>query len=169
MQQTIASDMARKSFGALLEGVERHGNFSPDEAQELLVSCEIGSMVLERLWRLGRECLDRGMESKKLTFLVKEFLDVIELGVKTFDTALEKVKVANFTPEERADGLSLLEVQGRRAAKMHEELSALLRWLETPAKPLGPLNLPADRGDREATGYVDLDDLTARLLSRGNA
>jgi hypothetical protein len=169
MPQTIASDMARKSFGALLERVERQGSFSPEEAQELLASCEIGSMVLERLWRLAQGCLDRGMESKKLTFLVKEFMDVIELAIKTFGTARERAKVAGLTPDERAEGLSSLELQGQRAAEMHNELSALLRWLQKPAKTLGPLTLPADRGDREAEGYVDLNDLTARLLSHGDA
>lgn len=169
MPQTIASDMVRKSFGALLERVERQGDFSPDEAQELLAGCEIGSLVLEQLWRLAQGCLDRGMESRKLTFLLKEFLDVIELAIKTFDAARAKVKVADFTSKERAEGLSMLELQGRRAAEMRDGLSALLRWLETPPKTLAPSVLPVGRGDREAEGYVDLDDLTTRLLPSGDA
>jgi len=165
MPQILTSEMARKSFGALLEGVERQEDFSPDEAHELLASCEMGSLVLERLWHLAQGFLDRGMEARKLTFLVKELVDVIELGIKALDTARERVKAAAIAQEKRAEAIAMLELQGRRATEIRDELLALVRWLETPRPAVTPSSLPVDAGDRDAQGYVDLKDLTARLLS----
>src|SRR5438552_17112699 len=114
MPQTLASDMAQKSFGALLERVEQQHDFSPDEAQELLASCEIGSVVLERLGQLTQRFLDRGMERKKLTFLLREFVDVMNSGIRAFDRARERVNLADLTPEEKAEGISRLEQLGQR-------------------------------------------------------
>lgn len=169
MPSTLSSDMARKSVAVLLERVERQDAFSPDEARELLDSCEMGLLVIERLGLLAQGFLDRGMEGKKLTFLLKELVDVLELGVKAFDVARQRVLAAGFAPQEAAEGLSAIGRAGRRAAEMRDEWSALVKWLETTPPEVDPAALPQGGGEREAEGYINLDDLTARLLSGGNA
>jgi hypothetical protein len=163
MAQALTSDMVQKSLGALLDRVERQHDFAPDEAQELLASCEIGSLVLERLWQLVQGMLDRGIEGSKLTFLLKELVDVVELGRKAFERARARVTAANLPPDEKAEGESMLKQVEVRTAEMRGELSALLRWLETPPKAVDPSSLPGGRGNKDTPGYVNLDDLTARL------
>jgi hypothetical protein len=169
MSPTLPLDMARKSVATLLERVEQQDAFSPDEARDLLASCEMGILVLERLWVLAQGFLDRGMESRKLTFLLKEFVDVLELGVKAFDVARERVRSAGLTSQEKVEGLSALERAGRRAVDMREEWSALVSWLETPPPEIDPQSLPEGVGEPEAEGYITLDELTNRLLSGRDA
>jgi hypothetical protein len=41
MSQALASEMVRRSLNVFLDWVERQGEFSPEEARELLSSCEI--------------------------------------------------------------------------------------------------------------------------------
>jgi hypothetical protein len=163
MAQTLTSEMAQKSLGALLDRVERQREFSPDEARELLASCEIGSLVLERLWQLAQELLDRGIEGRKLTFMLKELADVVELGRRAFDGARARVATADLTPEEKSAGESMLKQVDLRTAEMRDELTALVRWLETPPAEVDPSSLPGGRADRDAQGYVNLEDLTSRL------
>ena len=165
MALTLASDMAHKSLGTLLERVERQREFSSDQARELIASCEVGSLALERCWQLVQEFLSRGMERRQLIFFLKELLDGIELGLKAFNVAHTRIKAADLTSEEKADSVGLVERVSRRSVEMRDELSALLRWLETPQPAIDPLTLPAGRGNRDAEGYVNLDDLT-RLLNR---
>ena len=165
MAPTLPSEMARKSVAVLLEWVERQETFSPDEAQELLASCEIGSLVMERLWVLSQGFLDRGMEGKKLTFLLKEFVDVLELGGKAFDVARERVKAADLTAQERAEGINALDRAGRRAAEMREEWSSMISWLEAPRPMIDIEALPKNAGGPGAEGYITLDELTERLLA----
>lgn len=166
MAQTLASDMVRKSLDIFLESAQRPHDLSPDEMRELLASCEIPALVLEGLWQLTQRFLDRGTEGTHLAFLLKECVDVFDLGIKAFDTARARVKAADLTPEERTAGVSLLTQAGQRAVARRDELSALLQRLETPPRDVMASSLPGDRGKREAGGYVGLDDLTARLLSR---
>jgi hypothetical protein len=168
MSQTLVSDMARKSLDPFLERAERRGEVSPEEARELLASCEIPAFVLERLWHLAQSYLDRGMERKQLAFLLKEYVEIHELGIKAFDAARDKVKVAGLAPEEKAEGLSMLERAGQEAAARRDELSSLLRRLETLRREVAQESLPKGRGDQKAEGYVSLDDVTARLLSGGD-
>jgi hypothetical protein len=169
MAPTLPSDMARKSVATLLERVEQQDAFSPDEGRDLLASCEMGFLVLERVWVLAQGFLDRGMESWKLTLLLKEFVDVLEVGVKAFDVARERVKSSGLTSQDKAEGLSALGRAERRAAEMREELSSLVNWLETPFPEIDPQSLPERVGEREAEGYITLDDLTNRLLSAKDA
>jgi hypothetical protein len=169
MPQALAPDMARKSLDTLLQRVEQQRHFSADEARELLASCELAALILERLWRLVQGFLDRGMERTKLLFFLKELVDVLALGQKAFDVAQARAKAADLTPQEGLEGLSLLERAGRRAAQMHDDLLSLVRWLETPPSDVDRSSLPAGREDPDAGKYVSLDDLTARLQSGRDA
>jgi hypothetical protein len=128
----------------------------------------MGVLVLERLWQLTRQFLDQGMESKKLRFLLKEVVDVIEVGIEVFDAAHSRVKLADIASQEKTDAVSMLEGASRRAAEMRDESSGLLNWLEAPPSKGTPSSLPEGRGEREAAGYIGHDDLTARLLSGGD-
>jgi len=157
--------MARKSLGAVLERVEQPQDFSFDEGWQLLAGCEIGFVVLEKLWDLSQGFLNRGMEGRKLTFLLKEFVDVLDLGSKVFKAARTRLPGAKLPPEEEAEAVFRLEGLGRRVAERRDELSALVSWLETPLSEVAPSLLPVGRENRDAEGFVSLDDLTARLLS----
>jgi hypothetical protein len=161
--------MARKSFSVLLDNVEGQRVLSPDEGRELLAGCETGALLLEGLWQLAQGALDRGMEARRLTFLLKEFLDVIAVGRKVFGAASQRVRQADLAPEGRAEGESLLGRLDRRAAEMHDRLSALVRWLETPPAPINAAALPAGRGEQRAEGYLGHEEMTARLLSSDGA
>jgi hypothetical protein len=163
MMITLASDMVRKSLDPFVAKAEQRDDFSPDEAREFLASCVIPVVVLERLWQLTHGFLGRGIESKYLAFLLKEFLDVLEIGIKAFGAARGKVAATQLPAEERAEGVLMLEQAGRRAEEMRDEVSALLARL-TPWE-VDPSVLPGERGKKEAKGYTSLDDLTARLLS----
>lgn len=166
MPTALASDMARKSLEPFLAKAEQRDDFSFDEAREFLASCVIPIVVLERLGQLTHGFLDRGIESNYLAFLLKEFLDVLELGIKAFGTARGKAAAAPLPPEERAEGVLMLERAGRRAEEMYGEFSALLGRL-TPWEA-DPSSLPEERGEKNATGYMSLDELTTRLLSCGS-
>jgi hypothetical protein len=169
MAPTLPSDMARKSVAVLLERVERQGAFSPDEGRELIAGCEIVFIVLEKQWVLIQGLLDRGTEGSKLTVRLKELVNVLELGAKAFGVARDQVTAADLASQEKADGLDALERAARRVADMRSEASALLSWLETPFREIDPMSLPEGIGEREAEGYITLDDLTARLLSGKDA
>src|SRR5437763_15186958 len=104
MPQTLASDIARNSFTVALERLERQHDFSADEGRELLAGCEMGVLILERVWHLAQGFLDRGMERVKLTFLIKALMDVVELAAKAFDAARARVTRADLVPQEKEDG-----------------------------------------------------------------
>src|SRR5208282_3153425 len=162
MSQTLASDIARNSFDTLRQTVERQCEFSRDEVRELLTGCEMASLGLEKLWEFAQGFIDRGTEARKLTFLLKQLADVIQLGIKTFDAAGERVKAADVRPQERTESLAALQALVERAARMRDELSPLLRRLEAPPRDIDPSLLPERTGEREAKGYIDHDELTAR-------
>jgi hypothetical protein len=163
MATTLASDMVRKSLDPFLARAEQRDDFSPEVARDFLASCVIPVVVLERFAQLTHSVLDRGIESKHLAFLLKEFLDVLEIGIKAFGAARGKVAATELPAEERAEGVLMLEQAGRRAEEMRDEFSALLARL-TPWE-VDSSALPEERGEKQAEGYVSLDDLTARLLS----
>jgi hypothetical protein len=165
MAQALASDIARRSLGALLERVEGQQRFSPDEARELMAGCEVTAGVQEVLGHLVQGFLARGMEGRKLAFLLKEFVDILEIARKAYAVARERVEAAELPPEECAAAVALLGRAGQRAATMGGEWSGLVRRLETPPRPIDPGTLPADRGEQQAKGYRSLDELAAGLLS----
>ena len=166
MSPPLASDMVRKGLAAFVERVEREPRLSPEEVRELLFSCTIPIALLEKLWELAQRLLDLGMEGRQLTFFLKEIVDVFDLGHKAFESAVERVKTVDLTSEERANGVSMLEQADRRCLQMRDELSALLRRLQAPPRPVDPASLSGARGDRKAEGYINLDDLVTRLLPR---
>lgn len=159
---SLASDMVRKSLDTFLAKAEQADALSPDDARELLASCAIPIVVLEKLGQLTLAFLDRGIEARYLAFLLKEFLDVLELGTKAFAAARSKVAIADLPTEERAEGVLMLEQAVRRAEEMRGESAGLLSRL-TPWH-VDPASLPGERGDKDAKGYISLDDLTALLL-----
>ena len=165
MPQTLGSDMARTSFHALLEKVERTQPFSADEARNLIADCELGNLIAERLWQLFQGFLDAGMESRKLSFLLKELMDILELGLKTFRAATERVRVTDLPDSEKTDALLLLMRFSRQTAERQDELASLLNWIEAPPKDVDPASLRRERSEEKAEGYIGLSELTSHLLS----
>jgi hypothetical protein len=168
MSQTLTSDMVRKSLDVFLERLEEVDEFTPDDARGLLDSCEMAVLLQDKLWQMAEALLDRGMESKKLASLLKGFTDVIEIGLKAFATAGERLKSAVLTPEESTKAVSLLEQATRRATERRDRLLRLLQWLATPPREVSARSLPENRGDQKATGYLSLDEVTNQLLSGGH-
>src|SRR5438309_1699734 len=132
MSRTVASDMAHRSLDALFERLEQQGHYSMDEARELLASCEIGGMVLERLWQFAQACLDRGMEASRLIAVLKELADVANVGAKSFQAACDRIQDSDLAADEKSQGISALMRAGRRASQMGDELMPMLRWLMKP-------------------------------------
>jgi len=159
--------MVRKSLDVFLASVEQPHDFPVQEARELLANSAIPVLELEGLWQLTQRFLDRGMERKHLTGILRAARDVFELGIKGLDAARARVNHADLPPKEKEEGLLTFEQAGRRAAERHAELSGLLHRLETSPRQVAPSSLPENRSNREANGYVKLDDLTARLLAKG--
>ena len=169
MSSTLAPAMARTGLDALLARLETQTTFTSEQARELLAACEMGDLFVKKLWQLIQGSLDRGTEGGRFRALLKETADVIDVAVKVFGFASERLKTAAVTPTERAEGMATLEQATRQAEAMRQEVSHLLRWLERPPKPIDPSILRADRGDPAAKGYIDLDELTKRLLSGEDA
>jgi hypothetical protein len=166
MSRTIASDVVRKGLDVFLENVSQQTEPTPDEARDLVLSCAIPAVLLEQLWELLQRFLDRGMEGRQFTFLVKEYLDVSDLGIKALDAAAERIKSADLPEDEKAAGLAQVETARRRSVQWHDELAALVRRLVAPRRAIEPASLPPSGGPGEAQGYLSLDELTDRLLSR---
>jgi hypothetical protein len=169
MTNALASDMVRKSLDVFIEGLEGQQPLSPEEARLLLESCDFPALFLERLWRLGQEALDRGMEARQLVVLLNRIADVFARGVEAFDVAEERVGESGLAPEVKELGLANLRRASQSAAHRRDELLALVRRLEARPRQVDPTALPAERDAPETKGYVDLDDVVSRLLSRGDA
>jgi hypothetical protein len=107
------------------------------------------------------------MEHQALTFLLKEFADVLALGIGTFDAARDKVKIASCTPQEKANGVSVLERLSQQTAEKRDKLLGLARWLDTSQPDVAATSLSMTREGQNAEGYVGLDEFTTRLLSGG--
>lgn len=165
MPHTLASDLAQKSLDVLLEHAGQSRNGSVDETKELLDNCEYPYLLIERLWRSIQESLDRGVEKRKFTALVKDCLDVIERTAGTMNAIRERVKVAPLSPQDKTVGLSLLAELDRGASDKRNRLTELVRWLEKPRPEIDVSKLPANRGDPDAKGYISHEELVARLLS----
>ncbi len=165
MTQTLASDMARKSLTVFLERAEGQSVFSAEEAKEFLSGCEITNVILEKNWLLIQALIDRGVEGRKFAFLAKEGVDVLELAIKGLDVARAKISAADLATEEKTAGISTLEAAGRRAVAMRDELLKLLRWVETPPRPIDIASLPTGRDDPNVPGYIDMDEFLAEFVS----
>ncbi len=161
----IASNMVRQGLNAFIEEVERQDDLTPDEARQLLSSVELPILFLDRLWALANGFLDQGMEESNLKFLIKEFGDVTELGIKAFTIAREKVMCVRLTEEEKQAGLSMLASAIQRCEQMRAALSDHLDWLETAFKEVDLASLAPAQGEQNARGFVGMDDVLKGLLS----
>src|SRR5438874_2630200 len=84
MTSTLFPEMAQSTFQPLLHRLEEdrpQEDYTPDEVRNFLFACGWGAAVLDRLGEMAQGFLHRGMERRKLSFLLKEFIDVIELAI----------------------------------------------------------------------------------------
>lgn len=163
MAETMTVDMVRGGLGPLIERARRSQGLTSDEARELLANSAIPVFLLENLWDQAKGMIDRGVERRTLTAVLKELLDLLVSTRAAFDDVLSRTDELS---------LALADVTALRGAaqnldKMRESVAALNHRLAAPAAPVDPVSLPPRSSEREAVGYASLDDLAARLRSRG--
>lgn len=169
MSKTLASDMARNSLNVFLERAQQQRELSSEEGRDLLDSCGIAEAVLDRLWQLTHGFIDRGMEGKRLLILLKELLEVLEVGSDAFATAKEKIALATMDKESQTHGFRLLDQAATRTRKMFDEASELVRRLEKPMKGFDASIISEGRGNENAEGFIGLEDFAAKLASSKDA
>jgi hypothetical protein len=169
MAPTLASDVGRKSLDALLDRLGQPHQFSPDEVQELLASCEMIASLLDRLAQLSEQFLDRGTEAKRLALFLTGWDELLKLGIRAFGAARQRVEEADISQLEQSSALSVLDGLLQRGAGIHDRWTALLRWLESLPRDVNPTSLPEERGGRDATGYITLEQLSSQLHADGKA
>ncbi len=145
MSQLLASEIVGKGLNAFLERVERQEPLSAAEARQLLASCDLPIVLLERYWQLVQGSLDRGMERESLLVLLKEAMDNLEQGARTFATARTRINSADLASEERTAGSDMLEYAHARASRMLGELSSLYNRLTAPPREMEVATLPEER------------------------
>jgi hypothetical protein len=168
MPNVLAADMVRESLRPFIAPTERPQGFSPDEAREFLENAEIPWTILEHLARRAKSLIDRGVERGELVVVVRDLLEVVEQCAKAFDDVQVKTRATSPGPEGQAR-VATLEGAISAATEIHQWLTGLLQWLETLPPPATQPSLPSAGGARGAAGYIGMDELKARLRSRGGA
>src|SRR4051794_35736409 len=102
MVQSLAADIARKSFDVLLERAVQPRVLSYLEMQELLDGCAIPFATLDRLWQSAQEALDRGVERQQFLATLYGCRDVLELAGRSLAAVRERVQGADILPKDRA-------------------------------------------------------------------
>jgi hypothetical protein len=162
MASTLTSDMVRGSLRPFIERAEQPNGLSPDEARELLANHRIPVLLLETLWERTRRAIDRGVERRQALEVLRDLLDVLEQCIQAFENVRAKARAARLAPDE----LTVLEAAVRGLGEMRDDFSGLVRRLDA-LPPVDPSSLPAASGEEKVAGYIGLDDLAARLRSRG--
>jgi hypothetical protein len=165
MPHTLACDLAQRSLDVLLEHAGQSRNGSVDETKELLDNCEYPFPLIEQLRRSVQESLDHGVERRKFMAQLKDCLDVIERTIQTMHAIRERVKSTALPSQDKAAGLLLLDRLDRDTTEKRDQLTELLRWLEKPRPEIDLSLIAADGGQRDAKGFVDLDQLKADWFS----
>jgi hypothetical protein len=168
MSQSLVSDMFRSTLGVFCDHVERQQTFSREDAMELLSTCDIVRLVMDRSWELTQGQLNSGIEGKKMAATLNEYIALFESSERAFGVGLNRIRAANLTHVEQAKGLSLLKELQQIAEKRRQELSKLLQWLQAPRSDTGFASLPGDRGTKDAAGYIGLDEFNAQFLAGGD-
>jgi hypothetical protein len=169
MTPALFPEMAHSTFQPLLDRLEENGQaraHTSAEIRELLAACGFGAAVLEKGWESLQHLLCQGMESRKMHLIVKEFLDILELAIKTVYPKVRAITVGkSLADDERLAGLATLDQLSLRAAKMRDELASLQRLLETPPPRVKIESFSArdKAGAADHRGYVDVEEILAKL------
>lgn len=140
--------------------------FSRDDLQPLLLAAEFAVMVLRRMVSVVEKLLDRGIEQRRLVFIVKEFLDVYNLATEAFRGVEKCVESARLMDgDEHQIAFDTLVAQQQDVLKQRERLVSLLTWLERPLAPIDESRLRVSTREKDAPGYASFDALIERERS----
>jgi len=172
MTPTLFPTMAQEAFRPLRAALgtdRKEADYSPDEVRNLLYACGFGAAVLDKLREMFQAFLRRGMESRKLHFLVKEFMDVLELARDEVYPKVRAITAGGALPaEERSSSLGSLDEFSRNAAAVQAELATLQRWLEAPPPDIDLAAILAEKAAAQPVPYDDLDDILRKLTAGGD-
>jgi hypothetical protein len=164
MAETMTVDMVRGGLGPLIERAGRSQGLTPGEARELLANSAIPVFLLENLWDQAKGMIERGVERRTLTAVLKELLDLLGSTRAAFDDVLSRAEELNLAPAD----VPALRGAAHNLDEMRESVAALHHRLAAPAAPVDPASLPPCSSEREAAGYASLDDLAVLLRPRGS-
>lgn len=99
--------------------------------------------------------------------MLKEFADVLEVGLRTYALVREKVAASLLPVAEQEQGVQALRRYEARCADRLGRVSELVKWIEADRSQIDPARLPSESGGRGAEGYVGLDTFEADFLARG--
>jgi hypothetical protein len=158
-------DMVRGGLRPFIERAEQSRSLTPDQTRELLDGAAIPLFLLERLWEQAKGMIDRGVERGTLIAVLTDHIDLIDRCTQAFDDILARAGATDLAPGEVAK----LEGAAQRLRGMRGVVAGQLQRLGAPLPPVDLSSLPSRSGERQAAGYVSLDDLAARLRSRETA
>jgi len=164
MPQTTASKMVHGSLDLLRETAENGHQFSTEEVRDLLSGCEIGYRLLEELHSRIQKMLDQGVEGKAIGVLLKELIETLDTGIKSFDAAKERINAALMGIEEKAQAILKIDQLRHQTAENRGKISAILQLLEATRKNLRSLSLPDDTGKPGAPDYLDFDKFMRQIF-----
>ncbi len=166
MVSTLAPRIVKSGLAPLREALEREGAIAPEELYELAEAFPIWSGLPENLWEAVCRTAEMGVESRKLSLLVRDVIETIEEGeaiVTRFQLALEKCQG---TQGLSAD-LSVLEAFRQSAEKTRANLRILADWLKQAPPAIDIAVLPS-ASQAPATEAENLDSILARLAAGGD-
>src|SRR5262249_48009746 len=131
MQATLVPEMVRRGLQPVRDALHPdRPQYTPEEAGALVAGGVLQAGIVALAKGRHDEALDRGVEGRKMAFLVRLSLDTIQDVLQAFDETLKAV--ADETPrfERKEELLELLAEARRRVEGVKKEQEALLRILE---------------------------------------
>jgi hypothetical protein len=169
MTSGLLPEMAQSTFQPLLERLDndRHVQaFPADEVRTLLRACGFGAAVLAQCSEMLKEFLREGVESRKFSFLLKEFTDTIERVLNEVYPRMRAIAEGETLPvEERLASLRTLDAFTARAMALRDEWAKLQCWVDRPAPQVDLASILGGTKTAEPRRYENLDDILARLKS----
>jgi hypothetical protein len=167
MTPALFPEMAQSTFKPLLgrlTGNKQLREFSADEVRELLVACDFGAVMLDKLSEMLQTLLRRGIESQKLSFFLQEFNDTIELAQNEIYARVGEIAAGQALPaEERLAAQQSLDDFRARAMAKGKELASLRQWLENPPQKVDFDSMGAGTTTQKAGTNGDIDEILVRL------
>jgi hypothetical protein len=154
-------EMAHNFLRPLIDRLEEdEQDLALDEVRELLFGCGVTAAVLDKLVEMLHNLLDRGIESRKASFLQKELADIVELALGEVYPRVRAITESSALPEaERLSNLGTLDDFSARAQVIRKELEELESWLERPAPVVDLAKIIGNEISEDYKGYVDTADL----------
>jgi hypothetical protein len=163
MSTTLTSRMARENLDAVIAEVEGHARLSVETARDLMSAVAIPLFALEKNWEAIQTLLNHGADGRQLTFVLKEFADVVQVGIKAFSALQTKLSEVQLPPEDKQH-VTRVENALTRARETNAQLLPMIQWLESNRVAIDPATLPRGGNSQTAEGYVGIDEFKSRLL-----